>query len=68
MKWNSKFNKSSCYPSNIGGHTNNSDIAVAFSDAFSDVYFDSYFDTPYIKCLEKVHSVVKDKDCIPIFQ
>jgi len=66
MKWNSKFNKSSCYPSNIGGHTKNSDIAVAFSDAFSDVYFDSYSDAPsYIKCLDKVHSVIRDEDCIP---
>ena len=57
MKWNSKFNKPRCYPSNIGGHTKNSDIAVAFSESFSNVYFDSYFDSSsYVKCLEEVHS------------
>jgi len=66
MKWNSKFNKPRCYPSNIGGHTKNSDIAAAFSESFSNVYFDSYSDSSsYVKCLEEVHSVIRDEDCIP---
>jgi len=59
------FNKSRCYPSNIGGHNKNSDIAVAFSESFSDVYFDSYSDSSsFVKCLDKVHSAIRDEDCI----
>jgi len=65
MKWNSKFNKPRCNPSNIGGHNKNSDIAVAFSESLSDVYFDSYSDSSsFVKCLDKVHSAIRDEDCI----
>ena len=65
MKWNSKFNKPRCYPSNIGGHNKSSDIAVAFSESFSDVYFDSYSDSSsFVKCLDNVHSAIRDEDCI----
>jgi len=62
----SKFNKPWCYPSNIRGHNKNLDIAVAFSQSYSsDVYFDSYSDSSsFVKCLDKVHSAIRDEDCI----
>jgi len=59
-KWQSRFSKKNVVPTQIGGYTDDQDIANCFKQTFSDCCFDSYSDNKNVSELFMKMSYVND--------